>query len=41
MIEEINDPINKKLVNQSVNNNIKSTNWLLNKHIITFKTNKL
>ena len=43
MIEEINDRMNKKLVNQSVNNYIKSTNWLMNKHIITFKkwTNKL
>ena len=43
MIEEINDQMNKKLVNQSVNNYIKSRNWLMNKHIITFKkwTNKL
>ena len=34
--------MNKKLVNQSVNNYIKSTDWLMNKHI-TFKkwTNKL
>ena len=43
MIEEINDRMNKRLVNQSVNNYIKSTNWLMNIHIITFKkwTNKL
>ena len=41
MIEEINDRMNKKLVNQSVNNYIKSTNWLMNKHIITLKKNEL
>ena len=35
MIEEIKDRMNKKLVNQSVNNYKKSTNWLMNKHIIT------
>ena len=37
MIEQIIDQMNKKLVNQSVNNYIKSTNWLINKHIIKFR----
>ena len=43
MMEEVNDRMNKKLVhvNQSVNNYIKSTNWLMNKHIITFKTEQI
>ena len=37
MNEKVNDRMKKKLVKQSVNNYIKSTNWLMNKHVITFK----